>query len=234
MMFPTIRRHVPCRLFCFSLCTSFILSACDSSQSHHQKNQQAHSNAQAVSAPLQIEAVSSPVVQDEIDVEDQGKKLTEVAGQAAALPMNVDTADEQATSTESLPENARSFVGRYHAYISCEDAFALCEKGNAEFILNLLPNGSAHRTLMYLGKMNHEGNTLSENQSYQKNQWSYDQKNQEIVIKHENGMEVYFHVNSENNLVMDLDKILTVNKAYFSAGNPAPLQAYVLKKYSGS
>ncbi len=47
-------------------------------------------------------------------------------------------------------------------------------------------------------------------------------------------MEVYFHVNSENNLVMDLDKILTVNKAYFSAGNPVPLQAYVLKKYSGS
>lgn len=109
-MFPTIRRHVPCRLFCFSLCTSFILSACDSSQSHHQKNQQAHSNAQAVSAPLQIEAVSSPVVQDEIDVEDQGKKLTEVAGQAAALPMNVDTADEQARFTESLPENAHAHL----------------------------------------------------------------------------------------------------------------------------
>ena len=66
------------------------------------------------------------------------KRLTEVAGQATA-PM------QTAATEHHIPENHLTYVGRYTIQISCEDKFVMCESGKVDYILTLLPDGTAHR-----------------------------------------------------------------------------------------
>lgn len=65
-----------------------------------------------------------------------------------------DAAGSRHTAPDSpVPAYARNFIGRYHANIPCEDDFVACEKGTAEFILNLLPDGTVHRSIIHYGKI---------------------------------------------------------------------------------
>ena len=41
----------------------------------------------------------------------------------------------------------------YHTRISCEDNFADCETGEAEYILNLLPDGTAYWNVVHFGRV---------------------------------------------------------------------------------
>jgi len=208
-----------------SMSTCLILSACDVSKPPDlqqgkgivdHKNHRYSENEKYITAEV-----------------DEGKKLTDIAGQAI-LPASatIKNLDHDVT----ISHQAEEFVGRYHAEISCEDPFVLCDHGKAEFIINLLPDGTAHRTIAYMGKMTYENREISSNRSYQKNTWSYDPDQKEIIVNRGDGSQFFYTVNADHNLVINLNKILNsseMNKKYFSdKNNPAPENAYVLKKYN--
>ncbi len=153
----------------------------------------------------------------------QGKKLTEVAGQAT-LPVAKAIAD----TPHMIPQNAEPYVGRYQAVISCDDPFVACDKGTADFIVNLLADGTAYRTIVHLGQM-----TFASNVQYHQDHWSYDSEHHQIILHRGNGVEFFYHIDSDQSLVMDLAKISNQtqrNRQYFAQGNAFPKQAYRLVK----
>jgi len=157
--------------------------------------------------------------------------LTEVAGQATLPTINKFVPSDE---IDKIPTKAEAFVGRYHAQIDCEDPFAMCNKGNAEFIINLLADGTAHRTFVYMGKVTNDSNIIKSNRTYQKNTWIYDEATHEIIVNRIEGIQFFYKVDSQHNLVMDLDKILNgteANRLYFRQHNLAPTKAYVLYKF---
>ncbi len=54
---------------------------------------------------------------------------------------------------QNYPEADQQYAGRYHTRISCEDNFADCETGEAEYILNLLPDGTAYWNVVHFGRV---------------------------------------------------------------------------------
>ena len=128
---------------------------------------------------------------------------------------------------QQLSESAKKLMGRYHVRLSCQDPIALCKEGSADFIVTLLDNGHVRRTIIYLGAV-----SPIEDRQYRQDRWSYNEKTGEVIVHLPEGADFYMHVNEHNNLVMDLDKMLSVsaaNKAFFEQ-NPMPLYAYELKK----
>ncbi len=205
------------RILSMSICLGLV--ACDSQDSIDQEHT---ADSQNSLSKVESESPSQRA--------NSAKRLTEVAGQATLPAASELKGVDQQTP---LSAKAESFVGRYHTQISCADRFVNCEKGNAEFIINLLPDGTAHRNIVYMGKMTYENNEIKPNRSYQKNTWVYDDVNHQIVINRIEGIQFFYKVNVDGNLVMDLDRILNSsesNRLYFNQNNPAPEKAYVLTK----
>ena len=221
-MYLTFHKVIFFRILGISICT--VLSACDSSKSNDK--QQGASDTQNSSSELALQPTPQRANASE------GKKLTDLAGQATLPAMAEMKGQDQ--QSDVVYTKAEAFVGRYHVQMSCEDPFAKCEKGSAEFIINLLPDGTAHRTFVYMGKMTYENNDIKPNRGYQKNTWVYDEVNHEIVINRIEGIQFYYKVDAQNDLVMDIDKIVNgteENRLYFSQHHTAPTKAYVLKKF---
>ena len=152
----------------------------------------------------------------------EGRKLIDIAGQAIAPESNdIDHA------SILVSEDARRYVGRYKVKVSCTDPIVYCEKGTADFILNLLEDGTAHRTITYLGTI-----TYASAQQYRQDTWTLDEDNHQIVLHRASGVEFFYDIDKNKNLVMNLDRIANgteVNRVYFQEGNPFPHEAYVLK-----
>lgn len=152
----------------------------------------------------------------------EGRALMDVAlGQSSHIVA------EQKMSI-GLPKEALPYVGRYAVKISCEDGFVYCDEGEADLIISLLPNGFAHRMIVYLGSI-----TFASNRQYRQDRWSYDPYVHQITLHRANGVEFFYDIDKENNIVMDLEEIANateINRQYFAEGNPFPLQAYMLKK----
>ena len=158
------------------------------------------------------------------NINPEGINLNEVAGKATA-PAHI----ENVTKTLKLSEAAQKLVGRYRVVISCEDKFVYCEQGSAEFILNLLPDGTAHRIFVHMGKV-----TFSSGQHYRKDAWVYDHHLNQVILIRGNGVQFYYDIDQQGNLVMNLNKIASFtpeNRQYFIHGNPFPQFAYTLKKF---
>lgn len=205
------------RIVGISLC--MMLSACDSSKSN--SKQLAGSDQNHPSTEITQSKPDEPASSD-------GRNLADVAGQAT-LP-EIKKLDQNNT----ISKKAEAFVGRYHTEINCEDPFAMCEHGSSEFIINLLPDGTAHRTIVYMGRVTVEKNEKAEAYPYQKNTWIYDDQNNQIVVNRKEGIQFFYHVDAHNNLVMDIDKILNgteENRRYFSQHNIAPTKNYVMEKF---
>lgn len=60
---------------------------------------------------------------------------------------------EERKTPLALSKNAMPYVGRYRVDISCSDPYVGCERGTANFILNLLADGTAHRSIVHMGKI---------------------------------------------------------------------------------
>ena len=209
------------RILTIGICT--VLNGCGSSKT---ESKQQSLDSQNSSSEILAQAV---IKQDSVV---DGKKLTDVAGQAT-VPASVEVNDQK-QMTNAISKNAKALVGRYHVKISCEDRFAMCEKGNSEFIINLLPDGTAHRTFVYMGKITYEKNEIKTNRSNQKNTWTYDEKSHEIIVHRLEGNIFFYKVDANKNLMMDIDKILNgteENKLYFQQHHTAPTKAYVLERF---
>lgn len=159
--------------------------------------------------------------------QDEGAKLTEAAGPAMAQVSE----DE----IEPIPDQSMPYVGRYHTEINCEDDFAHCEKGSAEFIINLLPDGTAHRTFVYKGRVSNDSQEEIANRNYKKNTWRYDAEHHQIVVQRVEGIQFFYTIDDQQNLVIDRDRILNIdetNQRYFAdAGHHAPEHDYVMTKF---
>ena len=150
------------------------------------------------------------------------KRLTEVAGQA--------TAPIQTAATEHhIPENHLTYVGRYTIQISCEDKFVMCESGKVDYILTLLPDGTAHRIFVNAGQISYDNK-----KQYGKDLWFYDEDAHQIVVARASGVNFYYNVDQDHNLIMDKNKIAIAienNREYFKS-NPLPSQNYHLIRAS--
>lgn len=199
-----------------------LLGACDSStQSKENAFNQSTSNA--------ITAVSTT---DDQQVE-QAKSLTQVAGRTASP--HISEQEINSKVQKNIPKNAEKFVGRYHVIVDCHEKFSLCEQGKAEFVINLLKDGTSHRTIIFLGKMGYEKNANSSNRISQENTWKYNAETHQIEVDRGEGVKFYYGVNGKGDLVIDLDHIYADNKienGQFVDGSSVPSQEYVLKKFT--
>lgn len=153
----------------------------------------------------------------------EGRKLAEVAGKAT-LPSH----EQNSTKKLQLSERAQQLVGRYRVVVDCADPFVHCDRGSAEFILNLLPDGTAHRIFIHMGKV-----TYNSNNHYRRDTWAYDHGLDEVILIRGSGVQFYYDIDQQGNLMMNLDKIANFtpeNRQYFSEGHPFPKLAYKLSR----
>lgn len=153
-----------------------------------------------------------------------GRKLTDAAAHPT-IPMTDGSAFEK-----SIPDNAQPFVGRYFTQISCQDKLVNCENGVADFIITLLPDGVAHRSIIHLGTIQ-----FSSSRHYRQDSWSYDEEHHQIILHRASGVEFFYDIDLDGNMVMDLEKIANateINRRYFKKGGDFPDQAYILAKKS--
>ncbi len=162
---------------------------------------------------------------------ENAHKLTDVAGKAS-VPM-----DEGRVSGRDIKAYEQPLAGRYMGRMSCQDDFARCDKGSAEYILNLLPDGTAHRTIIHYGKIVADAQNETINNSainYRKDSWFVNETEQEVVVHLVEGANFYFKIDPSGNLIMNLDKINNpeniMNRELFARGYPQPSEYYVLIK----
>ena len=193
------------RMICLSV-TGLLLVACHQEPTHGLQN--------------------DPLIKQAVLVATQGQKLTD----AAARTVLSDGSDE-ASLQQPLDATALTYAGRYQASISCEDAFARCEQGNAEFILNLLPDGTAHRTFIHMGRVE-----FSSSRQYRQDHWRYDAEHHQIILHRESGVEFYYDLDPQHNLIINLELIANAsakNQEYFNS-HPFPQKAYTLQRVKGT
>ena len=157
------------------------------------------------------------------------KSLTQAVGQAA-VPVEADL------NPTTVPDYAKTFVGRYHTEIDCDGRFAPCTEGKAEYILALLPDGTVHRSIFQYGKVfiDNTRSSTAHNTTYRKDRWSINPERTELVINRKEGASFYYTIKDSNHLVMNLEKIYSekekTNRELFERGYPAPSKAYELVK----
>ena len=202
------------------------LSACDSHHPEPMKQQaqtQPSRNASEVLADEQ-----EPVASD-----TQGVSLTQVAGQAT-LPYSADRKHNLSQPSEA----DLVYAGRYHARIPCSDAFAGCvnNEKEAEYILNLMEDGSVFWTNTSFSRLGSDPsrNIAKIEQTCKQVQWHVHKELNEIMIRCDAAdVNLYYQVNPNQDLVMDLDKIWNGdngrNRKFFKE-YPFPEHAYVFKK----
>ena len=154
---------------------------------------------------------------------EQAKSLTDVAGRAT-----VPVGETESGLKNTMPQSAQPYIGRYQATISCDDPFVRCKEGTADYVINLLEDGIAHRNLIHSGQI-----SFASNPYHRQDRWSYDVQNHQVILYRSNGVEFFYNIDKDQNLVMDLEKIAhasALNEQYFAEGNPFPQQAYRLLK----
>ena len=177
---------------CMAAFVSVALSACDQHQPEHDMMNDRHA-----SAVTQVQANDQQ--------SQEGNKLADVAGQAT-LP--VESTLPQSNSAP-LPANAKKYVGRYHVHVPCSDPVAMCAEpeGQIDYVLSLLPDGTAYRKRVSLGRI-----SIDERQNtktYEPDRWEFDAQQKEIVLTVFGGGKLYYKTIDENRLKTNLDKILS-------------------------
>lgn len=207
---------------------SGLLSACDSQKSQLERQMTSDQAEQMTAASAETEAFDEVALVPETESKEAGRKLTEIAGQAS-LPAEKNLHEKD----DVLSKDALKYAGRYSTKIPCTDAFARCQKGQADYILSLLADGTAHRTIVYLGRMYSDKTQSNGGQFYRQDRWSYDAKNHEVVLHFVEGYDFYYKVIDSHHLVIDLEKNQQQEKVHLDVDGKNYLQpekAYSLKK----
>ena len=195
------------------------LSACDSRQSEPKQQPQPKQQAQQIP--------------NATTAEEQAKSLTDVAGQAT-LPYSTAQKNHLAPPSEA----DLIYVGRYHGRIPCTDPFAGCAQGEteAEYIVNLLADGSVYWTNTSFGRLSSDSsrNMTKIEQTCKQVQWHVQQKEKEIIVRCDAAnVNLYYQINRNHDLVLDLEQIWNGDHGHnrqFFKEYPFPQQAYVFKK----
>lgn len=208
---------------CLGVLLSTVLGGCDITHSEtYESNSLKHEALSPQLNPLK-ESAEHPVL---------GHKLTEVAGRAP-LPVLQDT------EVLTLQDESLQYAGRYYTQLSCQEALVDCGRGSAEYILNLLPDGSAHHIVATFGKLRPgHGQDAAESRLYRKDRWTVDQVKKELVIHLAEGINIYYRVDPKQNLIMNLYKTLHSNDQQaihdFAQLHPLPQHPYKMIRDSVS
>ena len=158
---------------------------------------------------------------------DTGKRLTDVAGRAT-----LQDGSEYAPRTLDISE--QRFIGRYRTQIQCDGYFFPCKEGSADFILNILPDGTVHRSVVRLGKLFSERPRSDfSNLAYRRDTWTMNRERTELIVHRKDGINFYYRVVDSETLMMDLDKSNNLdvkNQKLYARGFPKLERAYTLKK----
>lgn len=162
---------------------------------------------------------------------ESGKKLTEVAGRATMQ-------DDSEYAPRKLDIGEQQFIGRYRTQIQCDGYFFPCETGKADFILNFLPDGTVHRSIVRLGKIFSEKQRAGfPDLNYRRDTWTMDKKRTELIVHRKEGINFYYRVVDAQTLQMDLDKSNNLdanNQKLYARGFPKLERAYTLKREPNS
>ena len=128
-----------------------------------------------------------------------------------------------------VPDYAEDFVGRYYTKVNCNDGFAPCKEGTAEFILTLLADGTVYRSILQHGKVFTFKNELeTHDNSYQKDHWAINPERTELIVYRKEGVNLYYDIQDNVHLVMNVEKTQRLNQR--PAEFKLPHVSYVLKK----
>lgn len=171
------------------------------------------------------------MVEDAAVTAESGKKLTEVAGRATMQ-------DDSEYAPRTLDIREQQFIGRYRTQIQCDGYFFPCETGKADFILNFLPDGTVHRSIVRLGKVFSEKQRPGfSNLSYRRDTWTMNKERTELIVHRKEGINFYYRVVDSQTLQMDLDKsnnLDATNQKLYARGFPKLERAYTLKREPNS
>ena len=159
----------------------------------------------------------------DFDAQNFGRPLTD----AASKSMSSHDSIKQNLESRAIDDDLKAYIGRYQAVISCEDPIVQCEQGDAEFILNLLEDGTAHRTIVHLGRLSSKTN------NYYDDHWSYDKEDHQIIIHRGQGLFFFYDIDVEGGLLFNIGKTINfseTNRTYFEDGHPIPKRTYRLEK----
>ena len=138
---------------------------------------------------------------------------------------------------QKLSASSLQYVGRYHTRISCTDAFADCENGEAEYILNLLADGSAYWNVVHYGRIGTKDGAKSAvvNQLCPNLTWKVDNVEHNLIIHcPASDVNFYFNIDSERILSVNLEKLFYSdygkNREFLEQNYFVPTKAYILKK----
>lgn len=199
------------------LCIIFSLISCDKSTKKLEQLNQEELNREQ-------HAEESQVKSNQNIYAEGGQRLSDAATQITDTTQS----DIDHVSGKRVDVYMQQFVGRYQTEIECNDPIMHCKTGVAEFVLNLLADGTAHRIIIHLGAIKAGGT-----KDYYDDHWSYDAQNNQIVVHRANGVFYFYHINTNGSLSFNLERTANYNdgnRAFFEQGNPLPLKAYVLKK----
>lgn len=139
--------------------------------------------------------------------------------------------------TSKISESDQQYAGRYHTRISCEDNFADCETGEAEYILNLLPDGTAYWNVVHFGRISNKDGAKSAviNRLCPSLKWKVDSAAHELKIQcPTSDVNFYFNIISKQKLIVNLEKLFYSdygkNREFLEQNYFVPTKAYVLNK----
>lgn len=222
-------------------CISMLINACRPSPEHtidavselKQSVDPQASTALEQSAQSEVDhmAIEPPVELQIIEESHSGVKLIDVVNQAT---MPLENHHSIHTENESHPNDLQlraKYAGRYYGKINCETTLSSCEKGEVEYVLNLLEDGSAFRTIIQQGKIYVDEGKAT--QSYRQDAWSFDPFEDDLVIHLKEGVELFFDVDEESSLRLDVNKTVNYNlenRIYFEPRLPQRHESYILRK----
>jgi len=158
------------------------------------------------------------------------KTLDDVAGRTF-LPNN------SQDQIQKLSGTSLQYVGRYHTRISCADTFADCESGEAEYILNLLADGSAYWNVIHYGRIGTKDGSKSAavNQLCPTLTWKVDDIEHDLIIHcPTSDVNFYFNIDSAQLLSVNVEKLFYSdygkNREFLEQNYFVPTKAYILKK----
>lgn len=171
--------------------------------------------------------------QEHASSDTEAMSLNQVAGQAT-LPHPV-----VRQQNHSQPSEADLiYVGRYHARIPCTDPFAGCvnNEKEAEYILNLLSDGSVYWTNTSFGRLGSDPtrSVAKIEQTCKQVHWHVHKELNEIMVRCDAAdLSLYYQINQNQDLVFNLEKMWNEgngNNRKFFKEYPFPQQAYVFKR----
>ena len=195
----------------------FLLISCDKSTKSLERLNQIELNRE-------LNATESQVKSNQNIYAEGGQRLSDAATQFT----DASKSEFQNHAIKSVDEHLQQFVGRYRAEIDCRDPMMHCKTGVAEFVLNLLVDGTSHRTIIHLGAIKPDST-----REYYDDHWSYDAPNHQIVVHRASGVFFFYDIKDNGNLSFNLERTSSYNEnndTFFEQKNLLPMKAYVLTK----